>query len=394
MDLRIELDNDIGTALRSLKGSRLRTRLTVAIMAVGVMSIVGIQTALDIMTEKIAGSFEGMGAWALTISSCEGNRPLSEKEAFEFRDCCEFAARVSVSSARASLQQVKSNSTATDPVVDIVASDPQYLAVNSLELSSGRNITEVDLELHSKIALIGDSVRRKLFGEDASGVGRTIVAGGMRYTVAGELARQGAMFGTGADNSVVVPLDNDAECLVTLIPSAGSSREDVARSCDALMRSIRRIRLGVESDFEISEADSLQGRLASVKSRLSLAALAVGIVTMLGSAVGLMNIMLVSVKERIRETGTRKALGARSSDIMRQFLLESVIIGQMGAVTGTLLGLLFGNLVALMMDGGFAVPWRWLLVSVIMCFMVSVLSGVVPARLAASLTPVEALREE
>jgi putative ABC transport system permease protein len=158
------------------------------------------------------------------------------------------------------------------------------------------------------------------------------------------------------------------------------------------MATIRRLPLGAEPDFEIVEADGAASTLASLRSKLSLAALAIGLVTMLGAAVGLMNSLLVSVKERTREIGTRRALGARARDIARQFLAEALLIGLLGSAAGVVLGLLLGNLVALSLEGCFTAPWGWMAAGVLLAAVVSLSSGLLPARRAARLDPIEALR--
>ena len=158
------------------------------------------------------------------------------------------------------------------------------------------------------------------------------------------------------------------------------------------MAAIRRLPPGVAPDFEMVEADSAESTLASLRSKLSLVALAIGLVTMLGAAVGLMNSMLVSVKERTREIGTRRALGARARDIARQFLGEAVLLGLLGSAAGIVLGLLLGNLVALSLDGRFTAPWGWMAAAVFLASAVSLASGLLPARRAAALHPIDALR--
>ncbi|MCR5744965.1 MAG: FtsX-like permease family protein, partial [Bacteroidales bacterium] len=158
------------------------------------------------------------------------------------------------------------------------------------------------------------------------------------------------------------------------------------------MAAARRLPPGAKPDFEIVQADTTQALFEALRQKLSLVALAIGLVTMLGASIGLMNSLLVSVKERTREIGTRRALGARARDIAGQFLMESVLIGQAGNVAGTVLGLAFGGLTAWALDGRFTVPWGWLIAALLLSLVVSLVSGLLPARRAAALDPVEALR--
>ena len=333
-------------ALDSLSTNRRRVLLTVAIIAVGVASLVGIETAV-------------------------GLRP---------------SGRISRQAAI-----VRSGGKATDPVVEIVATDAGYLACQDLSLASGRNFSPYEVEQHAKVALIGDNVRRRLFG-DSDAIGKEITAAGARYRVIGVLQRQGALFGTGIDSGILCPMETtESSCSVTVRTAPAAAGATLSES-GRLMTAIRRLPLGAAPDFEIVQADSAQATLASLRAKLSLVALAIGLITMLGAAVGLMNSMLVSVKERTREIGTRRALGAKARAIARQFLGEALLIGLLGSAAGILLGLLLGNLVALALDGGFSIPWGWIAAAVLLASAVSLASGLLPARRAARLDPIEALR--
>lgn len=380
-------------AMRSLKSNRLRTALTVAIIAVGIMSIVGVQTALAIMTEKVAGSFSKLGATMYSVSSRQGFERISVREAESLKERNDFARSLCISCTLSSMSQIKSSAAVTDPVVSIRAVDENYTNVHTALLASGRNFSRQEVASQAMVAMIGDNVRKKLFG-DGTGIGETIVCASSHYVVVGALERQGAMFGTGIDNSVLVPLSQDGDCCIDFIPCSLMSLADAELRARQTMRSIRRLRPQSEDDFSVVKADSAQDRLSSIESMLSLSSFAIGLITLLGSAVGLMNIMIVSVKERVREIGVRKALGARPKAIERQFLAESVLIGQIGGAFGVLLGLFFGNMVALLMEGSFMLPWKWVVVSFVLCLAVSLISGFMPARKAAALDPVEALRDK
>jgi putative ABC transport system permease protein len=276
-------------------------------------------------------------------------------------------------------------------VVQLLAVDAGYLSVEGLKLAAGRNFSVQETGQAAAVALLGDNVRRRLFGT-GDGLGEMVSVNGLRLQVVGALERQGAVFGTGIDDALLLPLSSGvADCRITLRVAPGESQTAmVAAGC--LMTSIRRLPPGVEPDFEIVEADGAAATLASLRSKLSLVALVIGLVTMLGAAVGLMNSLLVSVKERTREIGTRRALGARARDIARQFLAEALGIGVVGSAAGIVLGLLLGNLVALSLDGHFAVPWDWLAAALFLAAAVSLSSGLLPARRAAALSPIDALR--
>lgn len=385
--------DEINIVLRSLADNRLRFSLTVAMIAVGITSLVSIQTALDVVTDRVVGSFSKMGADAFTLQSKDGCPPLDYAQARLFASVFSFAEVVTVSAVVDPVAQVKSGGKSTDPVVSLVAADESYLACKMATLDSGRNLTEEDVKYGARVAVLGDNVRRKLFGDD-NGIGSAVTVSGKRYYVAGTVSRQGALFGTSLDDSVIVPASAGGGYEVTVIPSSGLEFMESVKEAKALMRAIRGLSPVEDTDFSIIRADSILTGLGALKSKLSLSALIIGLVTLLGAAVGLMNSELISVKRRTREIGIHRAVGAKSASICRQFLAEAVVIGQVGGIIGIMLGIALGNLVAVYLNGGYTVPWRWLTASVLICLAVSLLSGYLPAKRAAGLDPIQALRDD
>lgn len=381
--------DEIRFALDSLLVNRRRMVLTVAIIAVGVASLVGIQTAVSILADEVAGSLGRAGAGLFTLQAQKEAPPISYRQAKSF---CEMLPSTSVWSVVKKQVRLRSGGVTTDPVVRVLACDENYLACQDLQLAAGRGFTQREVEERQPVALLGDNVRKKLFGNE-SGLGEMVSCGNSRYRVVGVLAREGALYGSSLDASLLVPIDaSAADCRISVrVPETGTLSSAVAEA-GAQLAAVRRLPPGSELDFEIAKAEGAEATLASLRSKMSLLALAIGLVTMLGASVGLMNSLLVSVKQRTQEIGTRRALGARARSISRQFLLESVVIGQMGNASGGLLGLLFGGLTALALGGRFSVPWPWLGAATLLSLAVSLAAGVLPARRAARLNPVEALR--
>ncbi len=387
-------------ALDSVLCNRRRVLLTVAIIAVGVASLVGIQTAVAVLAGRVAGSFGKLGASLFTIQAKDDAPPITLRQAQEtvMPGSTESVMPGStghlatVWSLRDRRAQVRCGAAATDPVVRVIACDAQYLAVQGVGVSAGRNFSEREVEERQAVALIGENVRKKLFGSQ-DGVGEQITCGSGRYRVVGVIDRQGSMFGESLDGALLVPIDGaPVSWCVTVRSSGGGSLSAEAAEAGGRMAAARRLPPGAKPDFEIVQADTTQALFEALRQKLSLVALAIGLVTMLGASIGLMNSLLVSVKERTREIGTRRALGARARDIAGQFLMESVLIGQAGNVAGTVLGLAFGGLTAWALDGRFTVPWGWLIAALLLSLVVSLVSGLLPARRAAALDPVEALR--
>jgi len=376
----------------SLVANRLRSILTVMVIAVGITSIVGIETSIEILSGEIDSSLsrEGNSSFALVSGTDPSSAPLT------WRDGKIFSLRfkggdVSVRSIISPAAIVSYKRASTDPVVSLISSDERWLELSALSLSEGRNITHFEAEASSGVCLIGDGVRRKLFNGE-SPLGRQISVDNRVLTVVGCIARQGSMMGGGTDQSVVFPgRDLQAQCIVTVTPYGEMA--PAMEEARLLMRSVRRVGAGCEDGFTISTSQASASRIESIQKKLSYAALAIGLITLLGAAISLMNVMLVGVKERVREIGLRMALGERRSSVRMSFLAEAVLIGQMGAVVGSVFGLLAGNVVALSLESGMVVPWGWMARAMVICFAVSILAGTLPAAKAAALVPVDALRE-
>jgi putative ABC transport system permease protein len=160
------------------------------------------------------------------------------------------------------------------------------------------------------------------------------------------------------------------------------------------MRNVRKLRPGQENNFDILKSDSISGMFVEKMSYATMAGFVIGIITLIGAAIGLMNIMLVSVTERTKEIGTLKAIGANNKTIRLQFLLEAIVICQLGGLLGIVLGIIAGNAVSLSVGGAFVIPWMWMLVGISFCLIVGLISGIFPAIKASNLDPIEALRYE
>lgn len=383
-------------ALAAVTGSRTRSILTILIIAIGITSIVGIQSAIDNLADEVTGSFGKMGAGTFSLRG-EAGAPLSRPQALTIKQAIE-AQTISIHSTVQTSTVVSSRAGKSDPVMNIIAADENYIICKGLEIASGRNFTPADAVRGRPLCIIGDNIRKKVLKDGCDG--GVVSAAGAKFEVVGILKRQGAVFGTGADNSLIIPLSYAAAHLASgtpdisleIIPPLGSERKKWIKETETIVRRVRRVPAGVKNDFVIEGNDSSHNMLYEIRAKLSAAALLIGLITMLGAAVGLMNIMLVCVKERTMEIGLRKALGAAQPIIRRQFLLEAVIIGQTGALAGSLLGLLFGRGVAALMECGWTVPWKWMVISALLCLAVSLTSGYIPARRAAALDPIEALR--
>ena len=403
---------NIDMALRAVRSNRLRSSLTIAIIALGITSLVGILTAVDSMDATLKDAYSRMGAGIINIRSLysmpadmrriRNQREISRAQAERFTDYYSTPATVSIFTTVLSGTRAEAGQRRTNPTTDVIATDGNYMKYNMLELSSGRSLSAADVEGGRFYCVIGDNVARTLFEAQEDPVGQTVHISGRSYIIIGVAAPVGNNAGGSMDGSILVPYTNALANLATstpdftigILPDPSVSPEAAATEAEMTFRAVRRLAPFDDADFRITRSEAVIEELNSTMRTLTIAAIVIGLVTLTGAAVGLMNIMLVSVRERTREIGTRKALGAASKRIKAQFLMESVIIGQTGGLIGIAAGILIGNIIAAVMQASFIIPWLWMLLAIALCMAVGILSGYLPAKRAAALDPIECLRYE
>jgi len=408
------LKENIRVSVASVRSNLLRTILTVLIIAFGIMALVGILTAIDSIKNTITRQFATMGTNTFTLESRgftvqigkkryrKKNHPyITYRQAKEFKARFEFPARVSIYTNASGMASVKYKSAKTHPNVSVIGSDEDYLATAGYEIETGRNITFQDVSMNRNVALIGVDVKNKIFKPTEDPVGKLISVGKGRYAVVGILKKKGSSIGS-TDNLCILPYTNvrqyfpsprqDYSINITTDSEAQSATAE--GYTEGLFRSVRRLGVRDESDFNIVRSDFLSNIFKEMISIVLVAATIIGIVTLFGAAIGLMNIMLVSVTERTTEIGIRKAIGARASVIKQQFLFEAILICQLGGILGIILGILIGNIVSLIMKSDFLIPWLWMISGILLCLVVGLVSGYYPAQKASRLDPIVALRYE
>lgn len=324
---------------------------------------------------------------------------ISYAEAMRFKN--EFPVITSISSWASSTASITYKSKKSDPNINVTGTDENYILTAGYKLSEGRNFTASEVKEGKHLALIGEEVKNNIF-DNSSPLGKLISIGGNKYRVIGVLAAKGSSMSFGGDKSCLIPLTNARQYFgyagqsftISVLSEKSEMLNSTIGQAIAKMRVVRKLKPIEEDNFDIIRSDNLTQIMFENIKYVTIAALVIGIITLFGSAIGLMNIMLVSVTERTKEIGTRKALGATSKIIRWQFLIEAIVICQLGGIIGIVLGILIGNITSIVIGSSFITPWVWILSGVALCIVVGLISGFFPAAKAAKLDPIEALRYE
>jgi putative ABC transport system permease protein len=402
-------------SVRAIRSNRVRTILTICIIAIGIMALVGILTAIDSIKSSLTNQFTLMGANSFTITSrgmnilvngqsayrVKNHSRISYRQAMEFKEMFKEPAIVSVSYSASGGATVKYGSEETNPTVSLRGIDENYLSVSGYEINTGRNFSPHEIKMNRRLILIGSEVAADIFTSGVDPLGKEISVGGLKFVVSGVLKSKGAS-AVSTDNICFIPITTSRQYFprpnmnfsITIMPLNPATLDIMTGEAEAIFRIVRNLDPRDESDFNVTKSDNIVQLLLKNIKYVTLAATIIGLVTLFGAAVGLMNIMLVSVSERTREIGVRKAIGAKPRTIQYQFLFESVMIGQLGGVFGIILGILIGNIVSSLLKSDFIIPWLWVIMGVLVCFIVGIVSGYAPALKAANIDPIEALRYE
>lgn len=371
-------------------------------------------TTSDGFKSALINSFASMGANTFTITNevdignfkkkkfmLKQNNNITFNQAQRFKNRMSNVGDVSISFSATDDAVVQYQATKTSPKISVIGTDENYLTIQGLKLSEGRNFTSTDIVSGKKMALIGNSLRTDLFGSQPC-LGHNITIGSQRYMIVGTLAAKGSAFGSSEDNNVLVPIiaaqngfpvEKQSYQIAMQVKNIKTLDKTVDEAT-GLFRIIRGLRLGDEDDFSVLKSVELANILSGNVFQLTVVAFVIGLITLIGAAVGLTNIMFVSVTERTKEIGIRKALGATHINIRNQFLWEAIVICQLGGFLGIFAGIMLGNLVSSYFSSEFLIPWVWIITGFLLCFVTGLIAGLYPAIKASKLDPVEALRYE
>ncbi|PVW13942.1 ABC transporter permease [Marixanthomonas spongiae] len=406
---------NVRIALDSIKSQLLRTILTVVIIAIGIWALVGILSAVKVLENTISDNFASMGAntfnvqrYELQVQSQRGgerkkiNPIISYNDVREFEDKYNYPmTQTAISFRGTGTAEVKYENEKTDPEVQVYGVNEHYLLNTGTEIERGRNFTFFDIQNNNKVCLLGSDFLKNLF-ENENPLNKTISIRGVKFKVVGVLESKGSTFGNNQDLKVLIPIQvargiftqPDINYTISVRVADKEIMQGAQDEAIITFRNIRGLNPVEENNFGILRSDDLINQIAEIGLYMTTAAWIISIITILGSSIALMNIMLVSVTERTREIGVRKALGAKRSTISTQFFMETIVIGQFGSILGIVLGILTGFIFAKAFDFDFSLPWAAMIWATIITFIVAVIAGSYPATKAAKLDPIESLRYE
>ena len=423
--------DSLSLAWRTVRSNKLRTGITVAIIAFGIMALIGIITAIEAMNQSLKESFSSMGANAFSIRFKESRvrfggggrnngdftktkrglkvkksnlgKPIRKEEAEFFKANFNFpGSQVSIYRRGPGAQEIHYEEKKTNPQITLWGGDENYLAVNGYSVDVGRNLNSLDIQSGRSVCLMGSNVAVKLFGDKPEKcVDKIIRVGSLPYRVVGLLKSKGSSAMMRQDDMILTSYTNvrhfenaNPSYLVGVIVSNVKQLDVATDEATSVFRSVRKLEPVEEVNFVIERSDKFAELFIGFLSSITGSAGAIGLITLIGAAIGLMNIMLVAVNERTKEVGLIKAIGGKSKNVRQQFLFESMIISLLGALFGIILGVMVGNLFSIVLKTGFVVPWMWVIIGIVICSVVGLAAGIYPAMKAARLNPIVALRYE
>jgi putative ABC transport system permease protein len=398
-------------ATDSLKANKIRSFLTLLALVIGVFSVIVSTTAVAVLDNFFTTTMSILGSDVITVQKNPAvqmgpnDASIRNRKNITFEDAEDLEDRIHIAEGLGTINsfsftRVIYGDLETDPNIIVRGGNAEFIENNAFTMEEGRNISAEDVQFKRNVVVLGKDVQVELFPNEAP-LGKTVRIDGRPYQVIGLLEKKGQILGSSFDNIVIIPYTTGIKnyggnrgIAIQVRAPAISKIEDTIEEITGIMRVIRDVSPLDENDFEITTNDSLAGTFEGFTGILYLAGIFVGVITLLGAGIGVMNIMLVSVTERTREIGIRKSVGATKKAIINQFLMEAIFVCQLGGIIGMILGVAAGNYVAVLIDTEIVIPYTWVVGSFFGMLVIGLLFGVYPAYKAAQLDPIESLRYE
>jgi len=403
----------IKLAFNSIRGSKLRSILTLLGIAVGLFSIIIVMTSISAIQQSVENTFNSLGSNNFIVQKWPAirmggpHRPrefrnrkdLEVKEGEKLREMTSLPVAVGIG-LQTGGNTIRYGNEKTNPNVTIAGVNFDYFVALDLKIGEGRNFSKSDNDFSKPVAVVGTDVVDKLF-KGIDPLGRTIRINQFSYEIIGVFAKRGSVLGQSQDNFICVPLSvfekhfgSDRSAVFFIMSKDKQLINDTMDEVIGALRKIRKVEAGQENDFEIITNEQLIEQFNDITKYFKLGAGVVAFIALLAAGIGIMNIMLVSVTERTKEIGVRKAIGAKRQNILAQFIIEAVTLSWFGGLIGIFLGVLGGNLVAITLGVSIVLPVEWIVIGLLVTSFVGIVFGVYPAYKAANLDPIEALRYE
>ncbi len=419
----------IALSWRNIKSNRLRTVITIIIIALGIFALILIITAIKAASNSLTSSFSTMGANAFSLRFKDRNirfggsrqntkkinksslkerksntgKIITYEEAKTFKERYAFPAKVGLALRGPGGIVVNNERKKTNPDVNMNGGDENYLDLNGFKIAYGRNFTLTEIESGRNVCMLGDGVAKKIYPDyPEKAIDNIVKVDHIPYRVIAVLEEKNSSAFFNSSRVVIVPYNNvrrlyalqNASFNIGVQVSDIKYMEAAIGEAKVTFRPVRKLDVKEEDNFFIDKSDSIAETLLTNLGFLEKGTIGIAFITLIGAAIGLMNIMLVAVNERTKEIGLVKALGGTKKDIRSQFLWESILISLLGAMAGIIAGVLMGNIVSVLLHTGFVVPWGWVIAGIVVCSLVGLFAGLYPAIKASKLNPIDALRYE
>jgi putative ABC transport system permease protein len=406
---------NIRQAFESLRANKLRSALTLLGIVVGVFSIIGVMTALGAFTNSVDSAISQLGGQTFTVKKMPSlqmgasdwrkylrRKPITYEQIKFVRDNTHLPLSVSAENTFAPLT-VSYGDQKSDPEYSLIGSDDSYAENHSYDLAKGRMLTPDDIQYGRDVTVLGQDIVDRLFKHGEDPIGKTIQMNQHNYLVIGVFARKGGGMGRSQDGFALIPVTNELKYFIqqeytslqmTVRARSKKLFDETQDEIIGAMRSVRGVKPGADNDFEVEDNTSLTTQFDSFSKYLSYAGFGISAIALLAASIGIMNIMLVSVTERTKEIGIRKAMGATKAAIAGQFLTEAVVLCWVGGVIGIAIGIGIGNILAVFLHASVYIPTMWIGIGMGVCSIVGIVFGLYPALKAANMSPIDALRFE